>query len=153
MGGLPTEVILQFLATLPDHMRFDWPETEADGAPLEKRIQTFVEQNQLDTKVFRMMTNMNPDDVEQVLNEGINLARCRDPTAVIISRIRKIELAAGRPNAVRRYNHPPAAYSRHTEEKKPDQTPSSFRTLRIWAGGVFGWTQFMLLLLLPAALA
>jgi len=78
---------------------------QAHGDSLEKRIQTFVEQNQLDNKVARIMINMNPADAEQVLDEGIDPSRCRNPTAVIVSRIRKIERAAGRANAMRRYDH------------------------------------------------
>lgn len=98
------------------------------GVSLEKRIQTFVEQNQLDNKVARIMINMNPDDAEQVLDEGIDPSRCRNPTAVIVSRIRKIERAAGRPNAMRRYDrHSPDACSRSVYSRSCSACWSSSR--------------------------
>lgn len=74
------------------------------GSSIDRRITDFVRDNQLDDKVTRIMLNMNPDDVEQVLEEGVDPRRCRNPTAVVVSRIRKIERAAGRPNAMKRYD-------------------------------------------------
>lgn len=79
----------------------------ARAASMDRRIADFVGQNRLDGKVSRIMANMHPDDVEQVLDEGIDTDRCRNPTAVVVSRIRKIERAAGRPNALRHYDRRP----------------------------------------------
>eukprot|EP00411_Alexandrium_monilatum_P030462 CAMPEP_0175369886 /NCGR_PEP_ID=MMETSP0095-20121207/20923_1 /TAXON_ID=311494 /ORGANISM="Alexandrium monilatum, Strain CCMP3105" /LENGTH=522 /DNA_ID=CAMNT_0016668017 /DNA_START=14 /DNA_END=1580 /DNA_ORIENTATION=+ len=82
------------------------------ASTLDRRITDFVRDHQLDSKVTRIMLNMNPDDVEQVLEEGMDARRCRNPTAVVVSRIRKIEREAGRPNAMKRLtgaslaNHP-----------------------------------------------
>ncbi|CAK0798406.1 unnamed protein product, partial [Prorocentrum cordatum] len=71
---------------------------------LDQRISDFVDDHQLDPKVKRIMQNMAPEDAEKVLEEGLNPERCRNPTAVVVSRIRKVEMDAGRANAVKRYD-------------------------------------------------
>ena len=61
---------------------------------LEKRIQHFVEQRQLDNKVARIMSNLNPADAEQVLAEGFDPSRWKDPNAALVLRLRELELDA-----------------------------------------------------------
>lgn len=82
--------------------------TEADiqlVRDLDQQIEDFVRRNTLSDKVRRIMKNMIPEDVEALLSQGdVDLDSCSNPTAVTISRIRRIETAAGRPNAMKRYD-------------------------------------------------
>jgi hypothetical protein len=71
---------------------------------IEDRAEEFVRRNKLDDKVARILKNMIPGDVETLLEQGVDLAGCRNPTAVVVSRVRRIETAAGRPSAMKRYD-------------------------------------------------
>jgi len=73
-------------------------------ADLEEGVAEFLSVNELDEKVGRIMRSMVPEDVERVLEEGVDLGQCRSATAVAIARIRRVEMAAGRPNALRRHS-------------------------------------------------
>eukprot|EP00403_Amphidinium_massartii_P040766 CAMPEP_0178437550 /NCGR_PEP_ID=MMETSP0689_2-20121128/35066_1 /TAXON_ID=160604 /ORGANISM="Amphidinium massartii, Strain CS-259" /LENGTH=188 /DNA_ID=CAMNT_0020059787 /DNA_START=186 /DNA_END=749 /DNA_ORIENTATION=- len=63
-------------------------------------IPGFVKRNRLEDRVGRIMNNMHPDDVQRVMSEGDVPENCRNPNAVIVSRIRRVEKEAQRPNAM-----------------------------------------------------
>merc|ERR1711957_867445 len=72
---------------------------------LDQQIDDFVWRNEVSDKVRRIMKNMVPEDVETLLSQGdLDSDQCANPTAVTISRIRRIETSAGRPNALKRYS-------------------------------------------------
>lgn len=71
---------------------------------LHERIDAFVVEHKLDEKIRRIMKGMVVCDCIKVLEEEIDKQRVRNATAVIISRIRRVEADAGRPNAIRRYD-------------------------------------------------
>ncbi|CAE8624931.1 unnamed protein product, partial [Polarella glacialis] len=60
---------------------------------LDRRIESFIGHNGLADKVARIIHNMMPYDVETLMGQGVDLIQCRSPTAVVISRIRRIETA------------------------------------------------------------
>eukprot|EP00440_Ansanella_granifera_P004702 gb/GFBE01005098.1/.p1 GENE.gb/GFBE01005098.1/~~gb/GFBE01005098.1/.p1 ORF type:complete len:180 (+),score=17.96 gb/GFBE01005098.1/:1-540(+) len=71
---------------------------------LDRRIEDFVRNNGLADKVARIIHNMMPYDAETLMSQAVDLNQCRSPTAVVISRIRRIETCARRPNAMKRYD-------------------------------------------------
>jgi len=85
--------------------------TQPQARSLDQRIADFARENHLERRVTRIMQNMLPDDVERVLEEGGVPKQCTNPNAVIVARARRIEKAAGRPNALKRYDrrHPSAS--------------------------------------------
>jgi len=89
---------------------FRLPYTPSDielerASTLGRRISHFVGSNHLEDRVGRMMHNMNPDDIDKVMQEGDVPHQCRNPNAVVVSRIRRIEKNACRPNAMKRYDN------------------------------------------------
>lgn len=80
---------------------------KGEDATLEERIQEFAVQNVLEDRVCRILKNMIPADAERVLKEGDVPKHCTNSNAVVVARVRRIEKAAGRPNAMRRYDGRP----------------------------------------------
>lgn len=74
------------------------------GVALDRRIADFVADNGLEDRVGRIMKNMLPDDVEKVLGEGAVPGNCVNPNAVVVARVRRVEKAMQRPNAMKRYD-------------------------------------------------
>jgi len=101
--------------------RLPFRPTESDlerARSLDQRIVDFVNENQLETRVARIMHNMLPDDVERVLEEGTVPQHCSNPNAVVVARVRRIEKAAQRPNAMKRYDTPAADPPRRSHHSR-----------------------------------
>lgn len=87
--------------------RLPFKATERDmqrARELDRCIADFVRDNGLEDRVGRIMKNMLPDDVRRVLDEGGVPNNCANPNAVVVARIRRVEKAMERPNAMKRYD-------------------------------------------------
>lgn len=103
---------------------------EDSGKDLDRRIADFVLDNGLEDRVGRIMKNMLPDDVERVLGEGGVPRNCTNPNAVVVARVRRVERAMQRPNAMKRYDKDNGKRPRSPSPYAPRRSRSSRRRSR-----------------------
>jgi len=127
--------------------RLPFKPTERDlqkGVVLDRRIADFVADNGLEDRVGRIMKNMLPDDVERVLDEGAVPGNCMNPNAVVVARVRRVERAMQRPNAMKRYDkdgtrpHSPSPCALRRSRSRSHQWKgrgTRGRTRASWQGG------------------
>mmetsp|Transcript_35020 Transcript_35020/g.104769 ORF Transcript_35020/g.104769 Transcript_35020/m.104769 type:complete len:211 (+) Transcript_35020:57-689(+) len=64
----------------------------ADGHKLSE----FIKDNDLDEKCCRVLRSMSAESAQQIMAQGFDVRGCRNPSAVVMSRIQKLE-REGRP--------------------------------------------------------
>lgn len=113
--------------------RLPFKPTEKDlqrARDLDQRIADFVRDNGLEDRVGRIMKNMLPDDVEQVLDEGEVPNNSANPNAVVVARVRRVERTNQRPNAMKRYDKrqpSPPQHARKRSRSSRRQSPAGDR--------------------------
>ena len=55
------------------------------------RLDDFISDNQLDEKCSHVLRSLDMEHVRTVLAQGFDVSHCRNPSAVVMSRIQKLD--------------------------------------------------------------
>eukprot|EP00931_Biecheleriopsis_adriatica_P031334 TRINITY_DN18385_c0_g1_i1.p1 TRINITY_DN18385_c0_g1~~TRINITY_DN18385_c0_g1_i1.p1 ORF type:complete len:197 (-),score=20.05 TRINITY_DN18385_c0_g1_i1:36-572(-) len=61
------------------------------SADLQRKVEDFISENDLDAKCGAALRRMPPSLQKAVILEGFNVRQCQNPSAVVMSRIRRAE--------------------------------------------------------------
>mmetsp|Transcript_12117 Transcript_12117/g.27196 ORF Transcript_12117/g.27196 Transcript_12117/m.27196 type:complete len:282 (+) Transcript_12117:83-928(+) len=89
-------------------------------------IEDFIKENGLDDKCARVMREMDPKRAKSIMDQGFDVRHCRNPSAVVMSRVAKMEREQGERAPLKRSFSPrrDASPRRRRSRSRRSRSPS-----------------------------